>query len=221
MKNPYHIIKHIISNYEPFFVLNVGISALMVRIIIWVLYRDKLPAESTILSASTLSNWGFFSIFLVVPIIMAIYFSWVWVWDDAEIKVAKAKISTGSQDVEKIKETTLLVPVSDSVKRLFTYLFGLGSLFWLVDMWSTHGTHGTNGTTLPGGTAGLIILMFLAFFFTGISTIFMGIMYYRSGAHEYLVNKLRKDIKDMYIQGNSTINVCYSGVQEVDPNQLI
>ena len=215
MKNPYHIIKHILSNYEPFFVLNVGISALMVRILIWVLYRDKLPHESTILSANTLSNWGFFSIFLVVPIIMAIYFSWVWVWDDAEIKVAKAKISSASQEVEKIKETTLLVPVSDSVKRLFTYLFGLSSLIWLVDFAQSH------ADKLPAGTLGIVVLMILAFFFTGISTIFMGIMYYRSGAHEYLVNKLRKDIKDMYIQGNSTINVCYSGVQEVDPNQLI
>ena len=215
IKSPFQIAKFIISNYEPFFILNVGISALVVRILIWVLYRDKLPESSEILNPSTLSNWGFFSIFLVVPIIMAIYFSWV--WDDAEIKVAKAKISSASQDVMKIKETTLLIPVSNSIRRLFTYLFGLSSIIWLVDMASTHGSL-TN--KLPAGTSGIIVLMIVAFFFTGISTIFMGIMYYRSGVHEFLVNQLRNDIKQAYLEGNDTIKVCYSGIQPVDPNVL-
>ena len=217
IKSPFQIAKHIVSNYEPFFILNVGISALVVRILVWVLYRDKLPKTSDILNPGTLSNWGFFSIFFVVPIIMAIYFSWVWVWDDAEIKVAKAKISTGSQDIVKIKETTLLVPVSNSIKRLFTYLFGLSSIIWLVDMASTHGSLANR---LPAGTSGIIVLMIVAFFFTGISTIFMGIMYYRSGVHEFLVNQLRNDIKQAYLEGNDTIKVCYSGIQPVDQNEL-
>ena len=103
-------------------------------------------------------------------------------------------------------------------QRLFTYVFGLSSIIWVVDVASTHGQLQNR---LPAGTAGLVVLMLVAFFFTGISTIFMGIMYYRSGVHEYLVNKLRKEIKEMYLKGNSTIKVCYSGIQEVDPNEMI
>ena len=216
MKSPFQIVKHIISNFEPFFILNVGISALIVRILIWILYRDHIPNSTSVLSTETLHNWGFLSIFLLVPLIMAIYFSWVWVWDDAELKVAKAKISSGSNETQKIKETTLLVPVSDSVKRLFTYLFGISSIIWLVDVASAQNIK----NTISPGTLGIIELMLLAFFFTGVSTIFMGIMYYRSGVHEFLVNKLRTDIKEMYLQGNSSIKICNSGIQEVDPSLI-
>ena len=220
MKNPYHIVKHIISNFEPFFILNVGISALVIRIIIWILYRDHIPPEliqNGIISPAVLRNWGFLAIFLIVPLIMAIYFVWVWVWDDAELKVAKIKISTGSEGEEHIKETTLLIPVSNSIKRLFTYLFGVSSIIWVVDISSNP----TITNHIPAGIAGIISLMVIAFFFTGVSTIFMGIMYYRSGVHEFLVNKLRSEIKQMYLDGNSTIKVCNSGIQEVEPNKLM
>lgn len=215
LNNPYHIIKRIISNYEPFFILNIGITALLLRILIW-LRGEQIPNTQHILSTETLPGWGFLFIFIAVPIIMSIYFSWVWVWEDAELKVAKEKTSTGTSEGPAIKETTLLVPVSDSIKRLFTYLFGLTPIIWLLDMLSTHDFKG-----LPTGLAGVAVVIVFAFFLTGVSTIFMGMMYYRSGAHEYLVNKLRSDIKAMYVEGNSTIKVCYSGIQEVDPNVLV
>lgn len=220
MDNPYQIIKYILSNYESFFLLNVGISALMVRILFLVRLHDKIP-DAGILTTTTLSSWGFLSIFLLVPVIMAVYFVWVWVWSDAEIKVAKSKFSSGTEEGDvKIKETTLLVPVSDSVKRLFTYLFGLSPIIWVVDI-ATSTNVGFFENVKPGGTAGIIFLLVLAFLFTGASTIFMAIMYYRSGAHEYLVNRLRNDIKQMYIEGDDTIKVAYSGIQAVEPDTFI
>lgn len=209
MRGPFDIIKHILSNYEPFLILNVGISALLVRILLW--FRHD-PQDVKILTPEALSGWGFLSIFMIVPIIMSIYFVWVWTWEDAEIKVAKAKISTGSQSESQIKETTLLVPASNSIRRLFSYAFGLTPIIWLVDKMSNSTVENFKAT----GFVGMAIIIALAFVFTGISTIFMGIMYYRSDVHEELVNKLRKEIKELNKTANLPIKVCYSGIQEVE-----
>ncbi|MFW9856839.1 MAG: hypothetical protein ACFFFG_17455 [Candidatus Thorarchaeota archaeon] len=209
MKNGMDLAKFVISNWKPFFVLNVGISALIVRIIL--LLRGDPPVQS-IISIDALSSFGFLFMFLAVPIIMAVYFVWVWVWEDAELKVAKTSVSTAGLDDSgnEIIETTLLTFASDSISNVFTLAFGIPSVAWLVDkMVSTD-------QLASGGIVGLVVIILIFFVLTGANTIFMGIMYYRSGIHAELVNKLRNDIRESYTsEEESSVKICYSSVQPI------
>jgi len=204
LNNGLDLIKFIIGKWKPFFVVNAGISALTVRLILWL--RGDPPVQALI-SIEALSSLGFLFVFLIVPIIMAIYFVWVWVWEDAEIKVAQTRFSTGSRDADgkRITETTLLTFASDSITNIFTLVFGIPSVVWLVDKMVT------TDELSHGGTFGLLVIIGVFFIFTGVSTIFMGIMYYRSGIHTELVNRLRLEIqKENISKDEFSIKICSS-----------
>ncbi len=209
LHNGLDLIKFIIGKWKPFFVVNAGISALMVRLILWL--RGDPPVQALI-SIEALSSVGFLFVFLIVPIIMAIYFVWVWVWEDAEIKVAQTHFSTGSRDADgkRITETTLLTFASDSITNIFSLVFGIPSVVWLVDKMVT------TDELSHGGTFGLLAILGLFFIVTGVSTIFMGIMYYRSGIHAELVNRLRLEIqKENISKDESSIKICSSTVTPI------
>jgi hypothetical protein len=63
---------------------------------------------------------------------MTLYFVWIWVWDDAELKVASIKPSSKGQDTagQPTQEITELKPVSTSVTLLFEWLLGFSMLLW-------------------------------------------------------------------------------------------
>ena len=210
----YDVMKFIISNYQAFFIINVGISALAIRLILLLreLSGNNFDVEDGILNSNALSSWGFYMVFFIVPIFMAIYFVWVFVWQDAELKVAKTKISTASKyrDGQEIVETTRLTLASDSITRMFSLLFGVPIILWLV---------AENARTPPqdfiSEMSGLLGILIVFFIFTGMTIIFMGVMYYRSGVHEDLVNKLRNHVIEMNKGKDPDIKICYSSVTQI------
>lgn len=195
------VIKFLMHNFQAVFILNAGITALAVRLLLWV--QDDPPVNDVefLISPEVLSGWGFLFVFLIVPVIMACFFVWKLVWEDAELKIAKTKISTASKlnEGKDIIETTVLFKASDSVTRLFALVFGLPTIIWLVDK-AAEGK-------FTGGNVGLFILIVGAFILTGLTTLFMGIMYYRSGIHEELVNKFRNEIYELNTKKNSDFPV--------------
>lgn len=203
------IVKFIFSNWQPFFLINVGITTLVARAI---LFTRGDPPVGTLLSLDVLTSTGFFFMFAIIPFFMGFYFIWVWVWQDAELKVALTRKSTKGVDQfgMRIEETAQLLPAADSIKALFILFFGLPAIVWFVDESSRRDSDFASGTT---GLLALSIAFILAM---GGIVILMGIMYYRSGAHEYLVNELRDHIKKNYMnEPDNGVAICYSSVQPV------
>jgi len=209
LKSSLDVLKFIFKNWKPFFVMNVGMSALMIRVLLFI--RGDPPVQS-IISVEALTSVGFFMVFWVVPLIMAPYFVWTWVWEDAELKVAQTKISTAGKDSlgEEIVETTSLTFASDSITNIFTLAFGIPSIVWMVDKMVT------TDQLEQGGMFGLVVILIIFFMFSGVTTIFMGIMYYRSGFHEELVNNFRNEIKQSYSsKEDNLVKICSSTIQPV------
>lgn len=206
LKSIKDVFKFIFNKWQPIFLLNVGVSALAIRAILWV--RGDPPGKE-IFSNDVLSNWGIFFIFVIVPIILCVYFVIVFVWDDAELKIAFTKKSTKGSDKnnQQVEETTRLLSASDSINSIFTLAFGIPSLTWLVNESYTRNPTGIHGT------AGVFVILLVFFIFTGGLMIMMAIMYYRSGSHAYLVNRLRAYIKEKSDSTDENIKVCYSSIR--------
>ncbi|OLS21354.1 MAG: hypothetical protein HeimC3_35990 [Candidatus Heimdallarchaeota archaeon LC_3] len=203
------VIKFIFVNWQPFFLVNIGVVTLSVRAILWI---QGDPPIGSLLSTEVLTGSGFFFMFAIVPVFMALYFIVVWVWEDAELKVAYIKTSTKGLDESSkgIEETTQLIPASDSIRSIFTLAFGLPAVFWFVD------ESGRRSVDFATGTIGVIAIILIFFIFIGGVVILMGVMYYRSGAHEHLVNELRNHIRARYEKKeDENVQICYSSVRPI------
>jgi len=211
MNSLFDITKFVGRNYQIFLIGNVGITALLLRIIL--LFWERKPNGNELLlseffNIDGIQGLGFFlGIFWIVPIVMAVYFVWAFVWEDSELKVAKTKLSSSGnvRRHEEIVETTLLTPSSRSVTRIFGLIFGIPAIVWFIDkITEESGANPLSGFTLTFVT---VFVMLISFFITGIATIFMAVMYYRSGIHAEMVNKFRKDIIEMNKNEDYTITV--------------
>ncbi len=167
------------ENAVAFTLINAAASAVVLRTLVFLKGGIAPNAESVIDMAG---NVGFFFIFSIPPFILAIYFVMAWTFRDAKVKV----ITPGKNEV---------VTVHGSIHNMMLLLVGFSSLTWLAEK-----SQEIDPTSGMGGIIGAISFLVMFFFLMGGTAIYMGVMYYRSGAHEGLVNHIRQYIRDN--QGN-------------------
>ena len=196
------LIGFISSNWSPFFVLNTGVAALAIRVI-FLLHGDPPIQEF----GDVLTQLGLFVILTLVPLVMAVFYSWVWVWRDAELKIAFVKGSSKHPESDQnfSEETHSLIFASEPIQRIFALGFGIPAVVWLFDKWIENTKLVTDNLFV--GTIGFLLVVVIFFFLTGGATIGMGVMYYRSGTHETLVNNLRHHIKREYEQDEEEFGI--------------
>ena len=209
------LLQFIINNWTTFFLLNAGIICLLLRIVYFL--RGDPPVSQQTFINDLASNTQLLIVFSLKQIIMAIYFTWVWVWRDAELKIAITKKSTkGVTPIgEPVVETEELFHASSSIANLFGIAFGIPSIAWLAGIYAESFKQNTGQFYF--GYSILVIIIILFIWFTSGIVIFMGVMYYRSGVHEELVNDLRQYIKRNYQKGEETDKdlpiIAYSNVK--------
>ena len=185
------IISFIFSHWFEFLIINTGFAALILRT--WFF----LNGDSSVVI--DLNDYGrlfvsaaAFSL-IILPLFMAIYFSIVWVWRDAEIKVLRQYNDLTKSINQNCYEPDMIWFASSAMKNLAGLLFGFPAVLWL----------GDKAMELRGESSGAFVGFFISFLILYIifiisagPIILMGIMYYRSGVHEYFVNNLRDYIKE-------------------------
>ncbi|MFX0183584.1 MAG: hypothetical protein ACFE95_10930 [Candidatus Hodarchaeota archaeon] len=169
------------EHWFDFLIVNAGLVALGVRIA-FNIQLHMLNEEIQGSDPLSISPTGILFAFAWVPICLAIYFTWVWVWEDAGLKVASLKTPKGTS--EKDFETVWLA--GEAIRKIIALLAGFSAIMWFVEQFDPGDAP---ATAMAFGW--LLILIFL----TGGVAILMGTMYYRSGIHTDFVNNLREYIK--------------------------
>jgi uncharacterized membrane protein len=209
MASLFDVAKFVGQNYQIFFIGNIGITAMVLRVLLFIRGEPQLDEFFDV--EGILGLGLFLGIFWIVPIIMAIYFVWAFVWEDAELKIAKTKVSTASKfrGDNEIIETTFLSSSSRSIQRIFGLFFGVPAIVWLIDKLNEEPNNATTSDPLTGFALTFVVIIFaiIAFFITGVAIIFMAVMYYRSGVHEELVNRFRKEIIEMNKNNDYSVTV--------------
>ena len=197
LKSIKDLIKFVGKNAFPFFIMNVGITALIMRIVFWLKGDPSTTTLSAIVSSSLIALIGYLISFEIIPIVLAIYFVWIWTWQDAGLRIAimkNRKRFNSKQTHDHEEEIILIKDPTSSIKYLFSLLFGFPSITWL-------GTklfvNNSSSSPFINSAFDLAFVLVIFFIVTGTSIIFMGVMYYRSGYHEKNVSNLRNFINSL------------------------
>ena len=134
-------------------------------------------------------------------ILLLLYVSIVWVWHDAELKIIELKTSTKGA----VKETDQIWYPSNVIKNIFVLFVGF-------DIMSKYLTGGAQIDSIESAIelvsdfiAGVLFDYFILE--GGFIFIFMLILYYSSGTHEYLVNSVRKYISEQNSKENHIVSI--------------
>ncbi len=191
------LLKFIKSHWFEFFIIFPGMLAFSLRIAKFIEVEVLNITNTTQEYFVGLTLWGSGIAFLWLPIGLIFYFTWIWVWEDAELKILSLKKSSkGTSSIRKFEDkVSEMWPASTSVKKFIGLFAGFSAITWLAENFALEiaGSVSYTGFDFYGYLIGLIIALIV--FITGPS-IFMGVMYYRSGSHEILVNNLRNYINN-------------------------
>lgn len=137
-----------------------------------------------------LSFGGFFSAFLLIPLLFMCYFLIVWILEDVGIKIVKVNQNPRRNGSERgdTNETDELSSLSSSIRNLIGLFAGISTISWIAEQMNITGSG--SSVELIGSIA--VIFAFLVMY-SG-PGLLMGVMYYRSGVHEEFVNDVRKFI---------------------------
>lgn len=185
------VFRFIFSHWFEFLIVNTGFAALILRTWFFLNGDSNVVIELEDYGRLFISAAAF-SLF-ILPVFMAIYFSIVWVWRDAEIKVIRQYSNKNKSKNQNYYDPDMIWFASTAIKNLAGLLFGFPAVLWLGDK-----AMELSGESM-GASAGFVISFFVLYIIFIISSgpiILMGIMYYRSGIHEYFVNNLRNYIKE-------------------------
>lgn len=212
LKSVYQLIRFLVDHWVDFILIHTAIVAFFYQMRQYISPREIDGSYESVLDfiLADPNDFTVLYVIMLLPIFMSLYFTTVWVWEDAEIKIAKWTISSKG-DATEISE---LILASRSLRNLITFFVGFNTILWIIDLDAE-----ISGSSDYISRIGTIIIIFLAIFGTsGGITVLMGVMYYRSGVHEYLVNELRLFIRDKYLSKikNQQISICKSNIIQID-----
>lgn len=125
---------------------------------------------------------------IILPLFLGFYFVIVWTIRDAGLKLFRYSETTKGEN----KEFEEIFQLSDSIKSLYGFLFGIPSIFWLISYANTNSIVFLD--FLPEWLNASIFVVLLYLLTIGI-TIFTLVFYYRGENYQLKVNELREWIR--------------------------
>lgn len=201
MKNLKETFKFIWEKKIDFFLIAPGFNLALFHVLYLLGYFQVDPDVG--LNASLREN-DLLIYNVITPFIFILYFTIAWVWESAEIKIAKintdSAIHRRSQQGEEY-EINELGFASNSFQNIILFFAGINAINWAVSVDTQYGA--TNSSLLASFLVNFILFVVMTIGYS----IFIGVMYFRSSAHEKMVNNLRRNIWEDY--SKSLVNPHY------------
>ncbi|MFX0065930.1 MAG: hypothetical protein ACFFC7_27510 [Candidatus Hermodarchaeota archaeon] len=176
------------SHWFEYLIIYPGIFSVTARV--FAIIRDAVFVPIDVYLSGILQLYisiGKIILLVVPPLLFLLYFTLIWVWEDANVMIASIDPTSGEKQQSEIRR---LWSASSGMKALIGLIVSFSAIIWLVDAVLVF--------NIPNPTLFDFVYIWIVditLFSTHLGVvILLSIMYYRSGIHEEFVNNLRRFI---------------------------